>query len=61
MLYHDRTDVSEGIGVNKMMSMNLSDIAILNIKRADYPSNNNGITKSEAINLKIYNHVYKNG
>ena len=61
MLYHDRTDVSEGIGVNKMMSMNLSNIAILNIKRADYPSNNNGITKSEAINLKIYNHVYKNG
>ena len=61
MLYHDRIDVSEGIGVNKMMSMNLSDIAILNIKRADYPSTNNGISKSEAINLKIYNHVYKNG
>ena len=70
MLYFDRIDVSERIGVNKtiaskecdichywyfliysftfqpnvcnrchdllMMSMNLSDIAILNIKRSDY-------------------------
>ena len=70
MIYHDRIDVSERIGINKtrkskewdichyeyflnkgfkfkpnvcnrchdllMMSMNLSDIAILNIQSADY-------------------------
>ena len=34
-----------------MMSMNLNDIAILNIKSADYPCVINGISKSEAINL----------
>ena len=34
-----------------MMSMNLSDIAILNIKSADYPCIIRGISKSEAINL----------
>ena len=33
-----------------MMSMNLSDIAILNIKSADYPCIFRGISKSEAIN-----------
>ena len=34
-----------------MMSMNLSDSAILNIKDADYRSIISRITKSEAINL----------
>ena len=34
-----------------MMSMNLSDIDILNIKSADYRCNISGISKSEAINL----------
>ena len=34
-----------------MMSMNLSDIAILNIKSADYRCIISGISKSEAINL----------
>ena len=85
MLYYDRTDVSEGIDVNKtnepnecvichywyflnysfqsqpnvyvryhdllMMSINLSDIAILNIKRSDYRCIISLISKSEAINL----------
>ena len=34
-----------------MMSMNLSDIVILNIKGVDYHCNIRGISKSEAINL----------
>ena len=85
MLYYDRTDVFEGIDVNKtnepnecvichywyflnysfksqpnvyvrchdllMMSINLSDIAILNIKRSDYRCIISLISKSEAINL----------
>ena len=34
-----------------MISMNLSDIAILNIKSADYCCIVGGISKSEAINL----------
>ena len=34
-----------------MMSMNLSDIAILNIKGCDYCCVISGISKSEAINL----------
>ena len=34
-----------------MMSMNLSDIAILNIKGSDYCCIISGISKSEAINL----------
>ena len=34
-----------------MMSMNLSDIAILNIKSADYCCIISGISKSEAISL----------
>ena len=34
-----------------MMFMNLSDIAILNIKSADYCCIISGISKSEAINL----------
>ena len=33
-----------------MMSMNLSDIAILNIKSADYCFSISGISKNEAIN-----------
>ena len=85
MLHFDRTDISEGIDVNKasasrecdichcwhflnkgfmfqpnacnrchdllMMSMNRSDIAILNIKSADYHCIISGISKNEAINL----------
>ena len=67
MIYYDRTDVSEVINVNRtsklkecdivrywyflMISMNLSDIAILNIKSADYCCIVGGISKSEAINL----------
>ena len=35
-----------------MMSLNLSDIAILKIRNADYSSIINGISKSEAINFK---------
>ena len=34
-----------------MMSMNLSDIAILNIKSTDYGCIITGISKSEAINV----------
>ena len=34
-----------------MMSMNLSDFALLNIKGNDYRCINSGINKSEAINL----------
>ena len=85
MLYYDRIDVSEGIGVNKtseskkcdichyqyfldkgftfqqnvcnvchdllMMYMNLSDIAILNIKGSDYCCVSSGIGKNKATNL----------
>ena len=36
---------------NLLMSMNLSDIAISNIKGADYCCIISGISKSEAINL----------
>ena len=85
MLYFDRIDVSEGIGVNKtsasnecdichycyflnkalefqtnvynrchdllMTSINLSDIAILNIRSADHRCTVSGISKSEAMNI----------
>ena len=85
MLYFDRTDVFEGIDVNKtseskqcnvcqywyilnkgfkfqskicnrchdllMMPMNLSDIAILNIKGFDYCCIISRISKNEAMNL----------
>ena len=85
MLYYDRTDVSEGIDVNKtstskehdvchywyflnysfkfqpnvcnrchyllMMSMNLSDIAILNIKGSDYRCIISLTSKNEVRNL----------
>ena len=46
-----------------MMSMNLSDIAILNINRANYRCIISGISKTEAVNLpnirkhKIYSHI----
>ena len=75
MIYYDRADVSEGIDVNKtisichywyflnkgfnfqsnvcnryhnllMMSMNISDIAVSNIKGADYCCIISGISKS---------------
>ena len=85
MLYFDRTDISEGIDINKtsalkewdichywyflnysfkfqpnickrchdllMMNMNLSDIAILDIKGSDYRCIISLISKNEAINL----------
>ena len=85
MLYFDRTDVSEGIDVNKtgaseecdichywyflnkgfkfqpnvcdrrhdllMMSVSLSDIAMLNITGADYHCIISEISKNEAISL----------
>ena len=85
MLYYDRTDVSEGVDVNKtsaskecdvcnyccflnysfkfqpyvynrchdllMMSVNLCDIAILNIKGSDYLCIISLISKTEAIKL----------
>ena len=88
MLYHDRTDVSEGIDVNKtsvskecdvcdywyflnysftfqpnvcnvcnichdllMMTIILTNIAILNIKGSDYPCVTSLISKNDAINL----------
>ena len=85
MIYYDRIDVSEGIGVNKtsaskeshichywyflnysfkfhptvcnrshsflMVSVNLSDITILNIKSSDYSCIISLINKNEAINL----------
>ena len=84
MIYYDRTEVSEGIDVNKtsaskecdvchywyfwnysiklqpnvcnrchdllMMSVNLNDIAILNIKDSDYCCNISLISKIKAIN-----------
>ena len=85
MLFYDRTDVSEGVDVNKtsaskewdvchfwyflnfsfkfqpnvynkchdllMMFVNVSDIAILNIKSSDYRCIITLIRKNEAINL----------
>ena len=85
MLYYDRIDVSQRIGVNKtseskesdichywyflhegftfqsyvcnrchdlvLMSINFSNIAILNIKGSDYHCITNKISKSEATNL----------
>ena len=59
-----------------MMSMNLNNIAILNIKGSDYCCINNGMSKNEAINVmqitdltkkneKLQNNpfiiIYKNG
>ena len=34
-----------------MMTMNFSDIAILNVKGVNFPFSISGITKSEAINV----------
>ena len=54
MLHYDRTDISEGIDVYKpqeLMSINLVDIAILNINGADYCCIINRINKSEDIKL----------
>ena len=55
-----------------MMSMNLTDIAVLNTKGADYGSIISGISKSEAIKLlqnidlteksgTLFERIYKNG
>ena len=86
MLYYDRTDISEGVDVNKtsaskecgichywyflnysfkfqtivcnrchdllLISINLSDIAILNIKGSDYRCIISLIIKNEAIKLR---------
>ena len=64
MLYFGRIDVSEGIDANKsstskikrchdllMMSMNLSDIAFLNINCSDHCCIISLISKNETINL----------
>ena len=63
MLYYDRIDASQGIDLNKssecepnvcnrwhdllMMSINLSHIAVLNIKSVDYCCIISGISKRE--------------
>ena len=44
-------DICNGCHDALMMSMKLSDIAILNIQGADYCCNINRISKSEAVNL----------
>ena len=44
-------DVCNGCHDLLMMSMNLSNIAILNIKGADYHCIVSGISKNEALNL----------
>ena len=49
-----KLNVSNGCHDLLMMSMNLSDIAILNIKNADYRCIISGISKSEAMNLMQY-------
>ena len=41
-----------------MMSMTLSDIANLNIKSADYRCINSGISKNEAINVRLERSVF---
>ena len=46
-----QADVCNGCHDLLMMSMNLSDIVILNIHGANYRCIINGISKSEAINL----------
>ena len=46
-----QTNASNRCHDSLMMSMNLSDITILNIKGSDYPSIIRGIKISEAINL----------
>ena len=49
-----QSNVCNGCDDLVMMSMNLSNIAILNIKRADYRCIISGISKSEAMNLLQY-------
>ena len=44
-------DVCNGCHYLLMMSMNLNDIVILNIRGVDYNCIINGISKSKAINL----------
>ena len=95
MIYYDRIDVSEGIGVNKtsaskecdvcrywyflnysfrfqlnvcerchsllMMSINLGDIAILNITGSDYCCIISLINKNEAINWQNADLTEKTG
>ena len=61
MLYYDRIDISEGIEFQDyvyngchdltMLSVNISDIAIITIKNVDYRCIIQNISKSEAIDL----------
>ena len=47
-----QSNVCNGCHDLLMMSMNLSDIAILNVKGSNYRCIISGISKSEALNLK---------
>ena len=61
MLYYNRIDISEGIEFQDyvyngchdltMLSVNMSDIAIITIKNVDYRSIIQNISKSESIDL----------
>ena len=53
-LFKFQPDVWNGCHDLLMMSMNLSDMAILNIKGADYHCIISGISKSETINFMQY-------
>ena len=48
-------------GMDVMMSMNRNNIAIFNIKSADYCCIISGISKSEAINLMQNTYLTKKG
>ena len=52
-------DVCNGCQDALMMSMNLNDIAILNVQGIDYYCIINRISKSEAIGLLINSSLYK--
>ena len=61
MLYYNRIDISKGIEFQDyvyngchdltMLSVNMSDIAIITIKNVDYRSIIQNISKSESIDL----------
>ena len=66
MLYYDRIDISEGIILNGfkfqdyacngsphliMLSVNINDFAVINVKNVDYHCIIHSITKYEPINL----------
>ena len=50
-LFQSQTDVCNGCHDARMMSINLNNIAILNIKGIDYHCIINGISKSDSVNL----------